>query len=160
MEDSSVVVTRLKVSVTDPLAEQELSNFVKRVEEENALQTFFSGLMQYAEWHSHRQRTFDHFITKYPETVHLISVTTRSQSIQLHNKNKPGLVFTIHWRLEISDSGHVVPDLQIHASAPLKETGQRDRSALLRSVPQQFQKVFPILGIEQAIEVVIGMLCR
>ena len=160
MEDNSAVVTRLKVSVTDPLAEQELSNFIKTVEGERALQPFFSGLIQYAEWHTHRQRTFDHFITKYPETVHLIGLTTRSQSIQLHNKSKPGLVFTVHWRLDISDSGRVVPDLQIHASAPSKETGQTDRSALLRSVPQQFQKVLPILGIEQAIEVVIGMLCR
>lgn len=160
MEDSGAVLTRLKVSVIDPLAEQELSNFVKTVQGGKALQPFFSGLIQYAEWHSHRQRTFDHFIIKYPETAHLIGLTSRSQSIQLHNRSKPGLVFTVFWRLDISESGHVVPDLQIHASAPLKQTGQRDRSALLRSVPQQFQKVLPILGIEQAIEVVIGMLSR
>ena len=160
MEDNSAVVNRLKVSVTDALAEQELSNFVKTVEGEKALQPFFCGLIQYAEWHSHRQRTFAHFMTKYPETVHLIGLTTRSRSIQLHNGTKPGLVFTVYWRLDISDSGRVVPDLQIHASAPLKETAQRGRSALLRSVPQHFQKVLPILGIEQAIEVVIGMLCR
>ena len=160
MEDNSAVVTRLKVNVTDPLVEQELSNFVKTVEGDKALQPFFSGLIQYAEWHSHRQRTFDHFKAKYPEIVHLIGLTTSSRSIQLHNKRKPGLVFTVQWRLDITDSGQVLPDLQIHASAPLKETGQRDRSALLRSVPQQFQKVLPILGIEQAIELVIGMLCR
>lgn len=160
MKDSTTVLTRLKVNVTDPLAEQELSNFVRTVEEGKALQPFFIGLMQYAEWHSNRQRTFDHFNMKYPEIVHSIGVSTASQAIQLHNRSKPGLVFTILWRLDISESGRVMPDLQIHATAPLKQTGQRDKYALLKSVPQQFQKVLPILGIEQTIEVVIGMLCR
>ena len=160
LDDCTAMLTRLKVNVTDLLAEQELSSFVKTVEGENALQPFFSGLIQYADWHSHRQRTFDHFIMKYPETVHMIGVTNTSQSIQLYNRSKPGLDFTVFWRLDISGSGQVMPDLQIHASAPLKRTGQRDKYALLRNVPQQFQKVLPVLGIEQAIEVVIGMLCR
>lgn len=160
MIDCTPILTRLKVSVTDHLAGQELSRFVKTTEEEKALKQFFTGLVQYSEWHSHRRRTFDHFITKYPETVHLIGVVTTCQSIQLHNRSKPGLVFTIFWRLDISESGHVMPDLQIHASMPLKRTGQRDKYALLRDLPQQFQKVLPILGIEQTIEVVVGMLCR
>ena len=160
MEDSFVELTRLQVSVTDPLAQQELNDFLKMVEEEKALQPFFTGLIQYAEWHSNRQRTFDHFKTKYPDIVHLTSASIASQSLKLHNRNKPGLVFTVLWRLLTGTSGHVLPDFQIHASAPLKHTEQRDKYALLRSVPQQFQKVLPILGIEQAVELVVGMLCR
>ena len=160
MEDSSTVLMRLKVSVTDPLAEQELLNFIQTVETEKALQPFFIGLMQYAEWYNNRQRTFQHFKMKYPETVQLIGAPTGAQSIQLQNRNKPGLIFTVYWRLDINESGHVTPDLQIHASAPMKRSGQRDKYSLLRSVPEQFQKVLPVLGIEQSIEVVIGILCR
>ena len=154
------MLNRLKVGVTDPLAEQELLDFIQTVGKKKALQPFFIGLMQYAEWHNNRQRTFQHFKSKYPETVQLVGVPTGTQSMQLKNTNKPGLVFTVHWRLDISDSGHVVPNLEIHALAPQKQTGHRDKHSLLRSVPEQFQKVLPILGIEQSIEVVIGILSR
>ena len=154
------MLNRLKVGVTDPLAEQELLDFIQTVEKEKALQPFFIGLIQYAEWHNNRQRTFQHFKSKYPEIVQLIGMPTGSQSMQLKNTNKPGLVFTVYWRLDISDSGHVVRNLEIHASTPLQQTGHRDKYSLLRSVPEQFQKVLPILGIEQSIEVAIGILCR
>lgn len=160
VEQCSTVLIRLKVDVTDSLAKQELINFVQRVEKEKALQPFFSGLMQYADWHNSRQRTFQHFKTKYPETVQLIGIPTGSQSMQLQNNNKPGLIFTVFWRLDINESGHVTPDLQIHAATPLKRSSQRNKYSLLRTVPEQFQNVLPFLGIEQSIEVVIGLLSR
>ena len=60
-EESVPVLKRLSVEVTDPLAEQELTNFIQSIEKEKALQPFFIGLIQYADWHSNRQRTFHIF---------------------------------------------------------------------------------------------------
>ena len=97
---------------------------------------------------------------KYPETVELVGMPMASRAIQLQNRNKPGLVFMVYWRLGIDESGQVTPDFPIHAVAPLKQTGQNDKYSLLRSVPEQFQKVLPTLGFEQSIELVIGILCR
>lgn len=159
-EESVPVLKRLSVEVTDSLAEQELINFIQSVEKEKALQPFFIGLVQYADWHSNRQRTFQHFYTKYPETAQLIGTPAGCQSLQLMNRNKPGLIFTIYWRICITETGRVTPDFQIHASVPQNCTGQRDNISLLRSIPRQFKKVLPILGIEESIEVVIGLLCR
>ena len=153
-------VNRLKVGVTDPLASQELSNFIQVIEKDKDLQPFFIGLIQYAEWHKDRQRTFQHLKTKFPEIVQLVGMTTESQSIQLQNNEKPGLVFTVLWKLDIDECGHVTPDIQVRASAPVKQTGQSDKYSLLTRVSEQFQKVLPTLGIERSIDVVIGMLCR
>ena len=160
MEEGTIVLSRLKVDVANPLAKQELLNFLQTVEKEKALQPFFIGLMQYADWHNNRQRTFQHFNIRYPETVQLIGMPTGSQSMQLRNRDEPGLVFTVYWRLGISESGHVTPDFQIHASSPFNRTDERDQNSLLRSVPQQFEKALTVLGIEQSIEVVIGLLHR
>lgn len=160
VEENNTVLNRLKIDVTEPLASQELSKFIQATEKDKALQPFFIGLIQYAEWHKDRQQTFQHFKMKYPETVQLIGMPTGSQAIQLQNRNKPGLVFMVYWRLDIDESGQVIPDFQIHAVAPLKQTGQKDKHSLLRSVPEQFQKVLPTLGFEQSIELVIGIVCR
>ena len=150
-------INRLTVGVTDPLASQELCNFIQVIEKDKDLQSFFIGLIQYAEWHTNRQRTFQHFNTKYPEVV---DTKTESQSIQLQNNEKPGLVFTVMWKLDIDECGHVTPDIQVHALAPLKQTGKSDEYSLLTRVPEEFQKVLPKLGIEQSIDVVVGMLFR
>ncbi|PFX20856.1 Centromere protein P [Stylophora pistillata] len=160
LKDRVVELTRLRVSVTDHLAEQELAQFLEKVQEDKSLQPFFFGLIQYAEWHSNRQRTFGHFKMKYPEIVHFSNTSSTSQCLKLYNRNKPGLVFTLLWKLVIGESGHVTSDVQIHASVPVKHADQRDKYSLLRNVPKQFHKVLPFLGIEQAVEVVIGMLCR
>ena len=78
--------------------------------------------------------------------------------MQLYNTNKPGLVFTVYWKLEISGSGLVVPNFQIHAFAPLKRTDSKEKRSLVEAVPQQFRGVLPLLGIEQSIEVALGMI--
>lgn len=153
-------INRLTVGVTDPLASQELFNFIQVIEKDKDLQSFFIGLIQYAEWHKDRWRTFQHFNTKYPEIVEMVGTTTESQSIQLQNNEKPGLVFTMMWKLDIDECGHVTPDIQVHALAPLKQTGKSDKYSLLKRVPEEFQKVLPKLGIEQSIDVVVGMLFR
>lgn len=147
------------MEVQDSLAAQELCSYIKTVEKDKALQAFFQTLVQYGDCHHNRQKTFFHFKTKFPDVIHLLGGSWRSTAMQMVNPVKPGLVFSVQWKLNTTVTGHVAPDIQVHVTAPLHR-GKGPTNPLLRSAPQQFRRMLSILGIEHSIEMLLSIVLR
>ncbi|XP_042365657.1 centromere protein P [Plectropomus leopardus] len=132
---------------------QNFSSFLSGVEESRDLLLFFRTLRTYSDRCDDRRRTFQHFQEKYPTVVSL-PAGFRSEVMTLNHPELPGCVFFIHWTVEVSREGRVMPKIELLTKIPERAL-QLFPSQDVGGAAEAFQGLLRILGPEAALEAVI-----
>ena len=110
--------------------------------------------MQYSAWYQHRQRAFEHFKSKYPHIVHLVCSKKLNTVMQMINPVSPDDVFTISWQIHVGEIGNVIPQIDLFTY----NTKLKRQTELGKSLSRYCSKMLSLFGIEQAIELVLGIM--
>jgi len=148
-------VTKLDVKINNLVVQNELETFLTSVIQENSLGNFLQVLPRYVRCHNCRKRTFLHFKTKYPELVFFFSKTEDSTYMEICNRQKKGVQFTVCWDIHVENNGHVIP--QLDAFAFCFGDVEEEEDDVVKSTPEMFRKILSQCGIEKAIELLISI---
>lgn len=146
-------VTKLDVKVNNVVAQNELETFLTKVKQENSLGNFLQVLPRYVRCYSCRERTFLYFKTKYPEQV--VFRTEHSTNIEICNRQKSGIHFTVCWDIHVGNNCHVIP--QLDAFAFFSGDIEKEDDEVVKSTPEMFRKMLSQCGIEKSIELLISI---
>ncbi|KAM4587625.1 centromere protein P isoform 2-T2 [Odontesthes bonariensis] len=139
--------------VMDSCDPQNFSSFLSRVEESGNLLLFFRTLRTFSDRCSDRTRTFRHFQEKFPSVASLPG-GCGSEVMSLNHPELPGCVLFVHWSVEVSTEGAVIPKIDLLTKIPDRAL-QLFPSGPVGGAVQAFQSLLRILGPEAAIESVI-----
>ncbi|KAG7278243.1 hypothetical protein CRUP_012739 [Coryphaenoides rupestris] len=91
---------------------------------------------------------------KYPSVVSLAE-GSGSEVMNLSHPQLPGCVLAVYWSVVVSKEGDVTPQLRLLPRFP--ETVHRmDSARTLEGAPESFQSLLSVLGVEAALENLIG----
>ncbi|XP_070559568.1 centromere protein P-like [Ptychodera flava] len=149
-------ITRLKINIDERL-NNEIREFIKRLEEEKNLQKFFPCFETCCQWYQYRLKTFEYFRQLYPDVVRVLG-GPNGNTIQFVHPAYSGPVFKIQWKMKITPQNKLAPSLDMYVKAP-KQLSRIDRNGTLRSMPAKFRQMVKHLGIERAIDCIIKSTC-
>ncbi|XP_077977989.1 centromere protein P-like [Glandiceps talaboti] len=153
---SKACITRLQVTVDNQI-ENEMREFIQKVQEEKNLQSFFRGFESCAQCFQYRQKTFEYFKQLYPKVVRLVGGPV-SNTLQFIHPTRPGPIFKVQWQTTLTSNNRLVPTIDLFIKVP-KELGRLDRKGTLKSAPAKFRHMVKHLGIERAIDTMVQMTC-
>nr|XP_057910619.1 centromere protein P [Doryrhamphus excisus]XP_057910620.1 centromere protein P [Doryrhamphus excisus] len=151
-EKSERTINSLNV-VMDARDLQNFSSFVSGVEESGDLLCFFRTLRTFSDRIDERRQTFQHFQAKYPTVVSLPG-GCRSEVMTLHHPELPGCVVSVHWSVEVSKEGGVMPKVDLLTKIPEKAQ-QLFPSQALGGAAEAFHSLLRLVGPEAALECII-----
>ncbi|CAG8558587.1 14186_t:CDS:2 [Rhizophagus irregularis] len=124
-----------------------------------------SGFIEYARLNHQRKLLFGVLKRKYP-TLTLPSLHTHNSftqdsclcvdvhsSLRFSEKSKIGPELILSWNLNITSSGHVLLDVEMHARMPHQWT-LLDEKHVINQIPSNFQNLVEVKGIQSAIEMI------
>ncbi|XP_036067997.1 centromere protein P isoform X2 [Oryzias melastigma] len=135
---------------------QNFSGFLSRVEESLDLPLLFRTLRNFSDRCDERSRTFQHFQETFPSVASLPG-GCRSEVMVLRRPELPGCVLFIHWAVEISTEGTVVPKINLLTKLP-EQALERFPSQPVGGAAEAFQSLLRMLGAEGAVESVLRAL--
>ncbi|XP_072026849.1 centromere protein P-like [Amphiura filiformis] len=151
-QETKATITKLKALV-DEQVQMELNDIIQEIQKTCALEPFLNGYAQYAEWFRHRENTFIHFKKEYESAVMLPQGST-GPLLQFSHPDNNGAVYIVSWSIPFNLSGRTEPSIDLHvkASAHMNQIDQRN---ILKSAPEEFQKMLTSLGVEKALDSII-----
>lgn len=145
-------VTHLSISTSESVY-RDLKDVVEKLAEEGDVQGFLTLLRPYSMWQDARERTFQHFVTAFPDIVQRKNLQTLTLSHPIKNCS-----FEISWHFKVVDLYSVLPDIQMIVHIP--KNVQDSSSDLLKTVPERFQLMLQKLGIERTFNCLIALLAK
>ncbi|GES83447.1 centromere protein P [Rhizophagus clarus] len=163
VNETNLVIRRLKIKL-DSGVKQEMGKFIENVERDRNLLIFFKGFIDYARLNHQRKLLFDFLKRRYPTltlpSFHTHNTFTRDlsclcvhSSLRFSDKSKIGPELILSWNLNITSSGHVLPDVEMYARMPRQWT-LLDEKYVIDQIPSNFQNLVEIKGIQLAIEMI------
>ncbi|KAM8868407.1 centromere protein P [Synchiropus picturatus] len=154
-QSSGKTITSLNV-VMDNTYLQQFSSLLSGMEETNDLLLLFRTIRTFSNICDDRSRTFLHFQEKYPSVVTLPE-GRRSQLMCLQHPEVPSLAFSVHWSVEVSEDGVVLPKVDLLTKTP-EEVAQQFPLLAAGGAAEAFHSLLRLLGLEAALESVIRAL--
>ncbi|PKY23388.1 centromere protein P [Rhizophagus irregularis DAOM 181602=DAOM 197198] len=165
VNETNLVIRRLKIKL-DSGVKREMGKFIENVERDRNLLIFFKGFIEYARLNHQRKLLFGVLKRKYP-TLTLPSLHTHNSftqdsclcvdvhsSLRFSEKSKIGPELILSWNLNITSSGHVLLDVEMHARMPHQWT-LLDEKHVINQIPSNFQNLVEVKGIQSAIEMIV-----
>ncbi|KAF9189227.1 hypothetical protein BGZ51_009752 [Haplosporangium sp. Z 767] len=157
------------VKVTLPRSVQsELRRFISRVERDSMLLPFFQTLSQYAQMDYDRQALMNRLAERFPRFVKtnytinkllhadaILSLQTLPggsgvQSLTFSGARKSSPELVLHWIIDVSDQGRIIPKMRLLPRMP-KKWRQADDKSTLDAIPTHFVRLLQIKGSEEAV---------
>ncbi|KAL1916877.1 uncharacterized protein VTP21DRAFT_5074 [Calcarisporiella thermophila] len=169
VNETELFIRRLRVFVP-PSVHRELASFVVSVERDNHLHGFFRGFVHYAQLNQQRKMLFEAMGRRFPRLVRTRPDETEIRSSRRNRKgiggdgvavlkfcdeespSSPELVFL--WDLLITPTGRVLPDIRVKPSVS-REWKMSDRKNILVALPDHFQSLVELRGLQPALEAVV-----
>ncbi|RIA97212.1 CENP-A-nucleosome distal centromere subunit, CENP-P-domain-containing protein [Glomus cerebriforme] len=171
VNETNLVIRKLKIKV-DSGVKREIGKLIENVERDKNLLIFFRGFIEYTRLNHQRKLLFDILKKKYPiltlPSFHSHNSFTQDISylcvdvhplLRFSDKSKIGPELILSWNLNITSSGHVLPDVQMYARMPHQWT-LLDEKHIIDQIPSNFQNLAEIKGIQIAIEMIIKSLFK
>jgi len=148
----SMIINSLSIRVSAEI-KRDLEEFINNIEETRSLRTFFRGFLHYTEHLKNRSSLFSDLQKLRADLIHL-EYGEHADALQFQLRDKPGLLFRFVWKVKVNKYGDVVDSTKL---LPLisSEVAKADKLGLLLALPEQFNKLVLLLGVNAALRAVL-----